>query len=391
MSAEMDSRASGESASPRPVPFAAPDLHADDIAAVTEVLRSGWITSGRECLALEEELAAYLEVPYVVSMSSCTAALETAVAHLGLPPGSAIGVPTWTFVATALAAVHGGLTPVLLDVDPETLNLDPVSLQRAIANGLSAVIGVHFGGLPLASQVHDVCEAAAIPLIEDCAHSLGARDHRGMTAGQGTAGACFSFYATKNLTSGEGGALATDNEELARFARSFRLHGLSLDAWERHHPDSSGGYDLLAAGIKGNLSDLLAALARSQLRRFPEIQDQRRALVRRYRANLAGTDVRFVGTDHDDRSADHLVVVILPERVNRDVVVEKLLANGVSTSIHFQPLHTFGWFAAHASVGPGGTPNADDLAPRALSLPLHTRLTHDDVDLVCAVLCDALE
>jgi dTDP-4-amino-4,6-dideoxygalactose transaminase len=372
------------------VAFAVPDIDDDDIEAVTDVLRSGWITSGSQCVALEEELAIYLGVPHVVAMSSATAALETAVAFLRLPPGSRIGIPTWTFVSTAISAVHGGLHPVLLDVDPDTLNLDLASLERAIDSGLSAVTGVHFAGVPFGRPIHDACAAERIPLIEDCAHSLGARDHRGLAAGLGTSGACFSFYATKNLTSGEGGALATDDDELAAFAKSFRLHGLSADAWQRYRPGASSGYDLLAPGIKGNLSDVLAALARSQLRRFDRSQARRRELVERYRSGLADVDVQFVPGVPVEGSADHLVVVLLPERVERSAVVAELSAHEVSSSVHFQPLHTFGWFARHASVGPGGTPNADAVAARALSLPLHTRLSFADVDRVCAALGDAL-
>jgi len=374
----------------RSVPFAVPDINDDDIQAVTQVLRSGWITSGGQCVALEEELAAYLGVPHVVSMSSATAALETAVAYLGLPRGAKIGIPTWTFVSTALSAVHHGLQPVLLDVEADTLNVSPASLERALEDGLAAVTGVHFGGVPFARQIHELCGSAGIPLIEDCAHSMGARDHRGMAAGQTTSGACFSFYATKNLTSGEGGALATDNDDLARFAKSFRLHGLSADAWARYRPGATSGYDLLAPGIKGNLSDMLAALARSQLRRFDDLQARRRLLVDRYRANLTDADLRLVPADQAEGSANHLVVVILPECAPRDRVVAHLGTRGVATSVHFQPLHTFGWFAGNALVGPGGTPVAGALAARALSLPLHTSLTLADVDHVCAVLIDAI-
>jgi len=374
----------------RAVPFAVPDINDDDIDAVTQVLRSGWITSGNQCVALEEELAAYLGVPHVVSMSSATAALETAVAFLNLPRGAKIGIPTWTFVSTALSAVHHGLQPVLLDVEPDTLNVSPASLACALDDGLAAMTGVHFGGVPFGMEIHEMCGSAGIPLIEDCAHSMGASDHRGMAAGQGTAGACFSFYATKNLTSGEGGALATDDDDLARFARSFRLHGLSADAWARYRPGAASGYDLLAPGIKGNLSDVLAALARSQLRRFDDLQARRRLLVGRYRENLGHADLRVVPGDQVEGSANHLVVVILPERAPRQRVVGQLGARGVASSVHFQPLHTFGWFASNSLVGPGGTPVADALAARALSLPLHTSLTLADVDYVCAVLIDAI-
>jgi len=374
----------------RPVSFAAPDISEDDIQAVAEVLRSGWITTGTQCIELEAQLAEYLGIAHVVTMSSCTAALETAVAFLDLPPGAKVGVPTWTFVASAISAVRNGLQPVLLDIDPNTLNLDAVALERALDDGLDAVIGVHFGGVAMDKSIHLLCESYGVALVEDAAHALGASDHRGIVAGRDTVGACFSFYATKNLTSGEGGALSTDNEELANFARVYRNHGLSHDAWARHDSNYPKGYDLLAAGIKGNLSDLLAALARSQLARFADLQDERRTLVDRYRDNLAGTAVDFVPGEADPGAANHLMVVLLPSGVERAAVMASMLERGVSTSVHFQPLHTFPWFERHALLGPGGVPHADGLAPRAMSLPLHTCLDLADVDHVCEALTDAM-
>ncbi len=305
--------------------FAAPDITEADIDAVAQTLRSGWITTAGECLKLEAELASYLDVPHVVTTSSCTAAIEIAVAHLGLAPGSRVGVPTWTFVSTALSAVRAGLMPVLLDIEPETLNLSPRSLAAATDEGLDAVIGVHFGGCAMSRDVHDVCAEAGIPLVEDAAHALGATDHRGLVAGQGTAGACFSFYATKNLTCAEGGALATDSADLADFARSYRLHGLSHDAWARYHPEAPSGYDLLGPGIKGNLPDVLAALARSQLGRFAEMQARRRQVVDCYRVGLKEIPgLELVPAEADPGSADHLMVVLLPESVDRDAVVTGL-------------------------------------------------------------------
>lgn len=369
-----------------PVLFAVPDLDEDDIAAVVDVLRSGWITTGSECRGLEAALAAYLGVEHVVAMSSCTAALETAVHHLGLPPGAKIGVPTWTFVSSALCAVHAGHVPVLLDVDPDTLNLSAPSLEAAI-DGLDAVIGVHFGGVAISKEIHDLCVEADIPLIEDAAHALGASDHRGLVAGQGTAGACFSFYATKNLTSAEGGALATDDAELADFARSFRLHGMSRDAWARYHPGAKAGYDVIGPGIKGNLPDVLAAIARSQFGRFGAMQARRRQLVDQYRTRLAAVDgLRFIPEQLDVGGADHLLAVLLPAGTDRTTVIAALSEQGISTSVHFQPLHTFGWFEAHAEVGPGGVPVADALADRELSLPLHSGLTDAEVTRVCDAL-----
>lgn len=374
-----------------PISFAVPLIDDDDVEAVVTVLRSGWLTTGEECLGLERELAEYLRIRHAVAMSSCTAALETAVAYLDLPPGSRVGVPTWTFVASALAPARHGALPVLLDVDPDTLNVSPSAVARALDEGLDALVLVHFAGLPVHKEVHSLCTEAGVPVIEDAAHALGATDHRGRIAGHGTVAACLSFYATKNLTSGEGGALTTDDDDLADFARSFRLHGLTRDAWSRYRTGSSPDYDLLTPGIKGNLPDILAALARSQLGRYDSIQAHRRRLVRRYRELLGRIDdLRCVPSELPEASADHLMVVVLPEAADRAAVIGHLARAGIGSSIHCQPLHHFTWFAKKAAIGAGGTPVADAVASRVVSLPLHPGLTIGDVDRVCDVLGSSL-
>lgn len=336
------------------IAFAAPDIDENDIAGVVSVLRSGWITTGQQCVALEEELAAYLQVPYVVTMSSCTAALETALAFLKLPQGARIGVPTWTFVSSALAGIRQGFESVLLDVSPDTLNVDPTALAAAIDDGLDAVVGVHFGGVPFEASVHQLCAEAGIPLVEDAAHALGAVDHRGRVGGSSANSACFSFYATKNLTSAEGGALSTTIPELSTFARSYRLHGLSQDAWARYSPTGRHGYDLLAPGMKGNLPDVLAVLARSQLARFDALQDRRRQLARQYRRYLEPEGIDVVPHREHPGSADHLFVVKLPASADRDSVIDTLKDAGIGTSVHFQPLHRFEWFQKNAKSGACG-------------------------------------
>lgn len=372
--------------------FAAPDVNEDDVAAVTRVLRGGWLTTGEESRALEEELADYLGASYVVAVSSCTAALELALHCLDLPRGARVGVPAWTFVATGTAVVRTGGVPVILDVDADTLNLAPDSLASALEDGLDAVIPVHFGGVPVDREVHDLCARRGVPVVEDAAHALGAHDHRGPVRGDGSVAACFSFYATKNLTSAEGGALATAHRDVAERATSLRLHGLTRDAWARYRPGAPSGYGLLEPGLKANLPDLLAALARSQLARFDDLQGRRRRLVSEYRklvASLPG--LRCVPEDLAVGGADHLMVVALPEGVDRDRVQECLRGDGVPTSVHFPPLHHFEWFRANAVLGPGGAPVADRMAGRVLSLPLHPGMSTADVQRVMGALWAALE
>jgi dTDP-4-amino-4,6-dideoxygalactose transaminase len=214
-----------------------------------------------------------------------------------------------------------------------------------------------------------------------------------MVAGQGTAGCCFSFYATKNLTCAEGGALATDDPELGAFAESFRLHGMSRDAWARYLPGGpTSGYDLLGDGLKANLPDVLAAVARVQLSRFDGLQARRRELVTQYRRQLAAIDgLEIIPRERPDGTSDHLMMVLLPSGTDREGVQSVMSRANIGTSVHFQPLHRYPWFAEHGVVaGPGGTPVSDAAELRALSLPMHTRLTDDDVTRVCSVLQTAL-
>lgn len=371
--------------------FAPPSIDETDIEAVVRVLRSGWLSTGIECEQFEAELSAVIGAPHVVAVSSCTAALEIALDAQRFRPGARIGVPTWTFAASASTVVRAGAVPVLLDVDEDTLNVSVGALEAELTHGLDGVVLVHFGGLPVGRQVLDATSAAGIPVVEDAAHAFGARDHRGPVSGLGTVGACFSFYASKNLTTGEGGALATHDADLAGFARRHRLHGLSNDAWKRYRVGADPAYDLLEPGLKANMSDLLAALGRSQLARFGQFQARRRVLVRLYRELLGPlTELRVIPTELDERSADHLFVVLLPPGVDRGKVIAGLSQKGIGSSVHFRPLHTFSWYAANVPVGVAGVTVADRLADRALSLPLHAGLTDDDVDRVVTALAQEL-
>ena len=373
------------------IEFSPPAISEEDVEAVVRTLRSGWLTSGSECEALEADLADLLHVPNAVALSSCTAAMETAYAYLGLPAGARVGVPTWTFAASALAPARLGAQPVLLDVDADTLNLSPDALDRALDEGLDALVIVHLAGNPVDPMVRKAAAEAGVPVIEDAAHALPTTDDRGVIAGQGTVAACFSFYATKNVAGGEGGALTTEDPDLAAFARSYRLHGLTRETWRRFRDGDETPHDVVLPGIKANLPDPLAALARSQLARLTDLQEGRRSAVERYRSNLASVDgLTVVPPERDPGSSDHLMIVVLPDGVERAEVTASLDAAGVRTAVHFPPLHRFTWFREHATLGPGGTPVADAMAPRVLSLPLHPSITADQVDTVCTALAAAL-
>lgn len=374
-----------------PIAFSRPEILTNDVDAVSRVLASGWITTGNEVKAFEQELAEYVEVDHVVTVSSATTAEEICLAYLNLAPGSRVAVPTWTFVSTALAVERVGCVPVLVDVDHDTLNISEPGLAGAIDSGVRAVVGVHYAGTPLTADIRKMCADAGVPLVEDAAHAFGSRDDRGWVAGQGTAGACYSFYATKNLTTGEGGAIATDDPDLAAFALKYRLHGMSADAVNRYARPGAHRYDVTVPGLKANMPDLLAALGRTQLARFPQSQKHRRELVLRYRELLADADLRFVPGEHCADSADHLAVIDLLSSDRRDDVISALTEAEIGSSVHFRPLHTFSWYdGQNAEIASGGLDVADSLDGQIMSLPLHVGMSVDDVDRVCQVAKKAL-
>ncbi len=372
-----------------PLAFSTPFITEGDIEAVVAVMRSGWITTGNECRAFEAELADYLGGGEAVAVSSATTAEEICLAYLDLPPGARVGVPNWTFVSTALAAHRVGAVPVLLDVDRDTLNLSPESLEAALIEGLDAVVGVHYGGVAFSAAIRELCEHHGVPLIEDAAHAFGTVDDRGPIRGQGTAGACLSFYATKNLATGEGGAILTDDPDLAAFARTYRLHGMSADAIDRYRRPGAHGYDVETPGLKANMPDILATLGRSQLRRFEETQLTRRLLTSRYRSGLAGLDLRVIPGEPDPGSADHLFVIDLLDRERRDRVIDALREDDIGSSVHFRPLDTFAWFIENQiPVGPSGLAVCNELDGRVMSLPLHVGLSAADVDRIVSVVSE---
>src|SRR5262245_17498668 len=375
----------------QPLQFVNPGISDEDIHAVMRVLRSGWLTTGFECRTFEEELADYLGAHYAVATSSGTAALEVALRCLDLPRGARVAIPTWTFAATMTAALAAGLAPVLVDVDPDSLNLAPQSLDHALASGVDAVVLVHFAGVPVEREVHELCARAEVPVVEDAAHALGAVDHRGLIRGAGCVAACFSFGSTGNITAGEGGALVTDRADVAARAAALRLHGLTRDAWARFHPDEPMRYGLLEPGTKANLPDLLAALARSQLARLEDRQERRRRLVIEYRKQIALVPgVRAVPEHLAVDGSDHLFVVVLPAGTERDRVQHELREAGVPSAVHFPPLHHFDWFRARAEIGRGGLSVADAYADRVLSLPLHAEMSLGDVERVVTTLRGAV-
>jgi perosamine synthetase len=375
------------------LPFHRPTLGQEEEAAVIEVLRSGWLTTGSRAKAFETAFARHLGVQHAVAVSSCTAALHLALKLLNLGPGDEVLVPTTTFAATANVVVHIGARPVLCDIDPVTLTLDPADVRAKITPRSRALIPVHLGGYPCAMpELLDLAARHELAVVEDAAHAI-ETEIGGQHAGTHGVFGTFSFYPTKSITTGEGGMLVTPRADLADRARLLALHGLSADAWRRYAREGSPHYEVLEPGYKYNLSDLQAALGLVQLERLEVFYTARRQLALAYAEALRGLPVTWQPLEvTGGRPAHHLFILLLdPEvKVGRDTLVEALVERQVGTSIHFRPLHLMPFYSKTYGYRPGDLPHAESVFARSLSLPLYPAMTIDDVGYVAEQLRELL-
>jgi len=376
------------------LPFHYPSIGEEEIAEVVATLRSGWLTTGQRAVQLEQEFSRLVDAPHALAVNSGTAALHLALSAGGVRPGDEVIVPTFTFTATAEAVVYLGARPVLADVDPVSGNLQPDEVARWIGGRTRAVLPVHLAGHPCdLDAIGAIAHAAGAVVIDDAAHALPAR-LRGRPIGAVADATAFSFYATKNMTTAEGGMVTTAREDWAEFMRLRRLHGLSRDAWKRYTADGSWAYEVVDVGYKYNLPDVLAAIGLAQLRKLDGFAAARRALVARYRAALA--DVDAVGLPEepaDAESAWHLFVVRLDLdrlRIDRGGVIEELRQLGIGTSVHFIPLHRHPYYRRVLGASSREFPGAEDLFARCVSLPLYPAMTGADVDRVADALRDVV-
>ncbi len=366
-----------------PIRFAVPPLAPAVPGEVARVLDSGWLTTGPECRAFEAELADFLRQPYVVTVASGTQAIELSLRALRLDPGTPVLTPSLTFCGAVGAIVHAGYRPVLVDVDEDTLVPGPAEVAAAVARTgrVGAMVTCDLGGYPVDTAA--LARAAGLPyrrIVEDAAHGPGGQVGRAHPAAAPFA-TCLSFYATKNLPIGEGGAVATHDGDLADRLSRARLHGMSRDAWRRYLPGGSWRYDVTEVGHKANLTDLQAAIGRAQLRALPGWQERRAALVARYDEALTG---RVRMPCRPAGHALHLYQVRVPDR---DACADRLARAGVATSVHFIPVHRLTGYAR--LLGPDecrAVPVTDRLADELLSLPLYPSLTDDDVDRIAPYL-----
>ena len=380
-------------ANDRGIPFCRTEITPDAQQAALRVLAGGWVTMGAESVAFEDEFAAWLGAPHAVAVSSCTAAIQMALTALDLPPGSPVLTPTLTFCGAVQAIVHARLRPVLIDADSRTLAVSPDTVAAAAKRGgAAAMVTQHMAGYPLDSA--ELAAAAGLSMdaiVEDVAHGLGATIG-GRAVGADSRAACYSFYATKNLPIGEGGAITTTDGDLAERFRRMRLHGMSGDAWRRYHRSGSWRYTVADSGMKANFTDIQAAIGRAQLQSLSRWQYRRAEIAARYDALLADvTGLQLPPRPLDDLHAWHLYIVRVSAEFGtpRDDVVDALSAAGIGTSVHFIPVHHQPYFRDLLGADEcASMPVADAVFPQLLSLPLHPGLSDQDVEQVCEALAD---
>ena len=377
------------------LPFALPHITTAEIDEVVDTLRSGWLTTGQKTKRFEREFAVCVEAPYAVAVNSATAAMHLALDAIGLQPGDEVIVPVYTFTATAEVVEYFRARPVFADVDPLTCNLDPEQLERLITPRTRAVIVVHMAGLPAEMDtILAIAKAHNIVVIEDAAHAFPAK-YRGQMVGSIGDLTAFSFYATKTLSTGEGGMLTTANQQYAERAAMMSLHGISRDAWKRYSAEGTWYYEVQQAGYKYNMTDLAASLGLHQLARREWLLARRRSIARRY--TEAFSQLSQVETPPESAHCEHAwhlyILRLHLERldIGRDAFIQKLTRANIGTSVHFIPLHLHPFYRNTYHLKADDFPVALRAYRRAISLPIYPGMTDEDVEDVIAAVEDIVE
>jgi dTDP-4-amino-4,6-dideoxygalactose transaminase len=371
------------------IPFHRPSIGSEELDAVRQVLESRWLTTGPVTQQFEREFAAFVNCKYAVAVNSCTAALQLALDAAGICAGDEVLLPSYTFAATAEVVIHLGARPVLCDCLPGGFNMDPLDAARRITPKTRAIIAVHLAGEPCDLQaLRELADRHGITLIEDAAHALPA-SHTGRRIGSISKFTAFSFYATKTITSAEGGMLTTESQECATRASRMRLHGISGDAWKRYTTEGSWYYEVVDAGLKANMPDVLAALGLAQLRKAEVFHQRRIEIANTYLRRFSGIEelemppAGGVNTTH----SWHLFILRLrPEMltVNRSELIRQLKEAGIGTSVHFIPLHLHPYYRDRYGYSSGDFPHAKDAYSRCISLPIYPDMNDGELERVLA-------
>jgi len=366
------------------IPFHRPQITNEEIESVVDSLKKGWITMGEKTIEFEKQFSRYMGMPHAVAVNSCTAAMHLALKAIGLKENDEVIVPVMTFASAAETVLYFNARPVFCDVNPQTHCILPEDIERKISKKTRAIIPVHYGGQP--ADIDEIRSLAGgnIAVIEDAAHSLPAWYKGEMIGRQGDI-TCFSFYATKTLTTGEGGMAVTSNGEWAERMRRLRLHGISSDAWKRYTAAGTWKYDVVEVGYKYNTTDMNSALGLGQLERVEEMRDARARIAGLYDATFGKCPGILPYCVKEDRiSAWHLYPLRLDLEmlaITRDEFIEEMKSRGISTSVHFIPMYHFTYYKNFGLMA-GDYPGAEWVFERMVSLPIYPSMTDGEIGYV---------
>lgn len=368
------------------LPFGEPHIGEEEIQEVVDTLRSGWIGTGSKTQQFEQEFAEYVNSRHAIAVNSCTAGLHLSLLVAGVKPGDEVITTPLTFAATINVIEHCGSKPVLVDIDPVTLNIEPGRIEAAITARTKVIMPVHFGGLACdMDAILEIAEQHGIVVVEDAAHAVGTR-YRGRMVGSISHLTNFSFYPNKNMTTGEGGIITTDNDEWAELLRIYRLHGLSRDAWKRYHIRRLMLSEAIVPGYKYNMTDIQASLGIHQLHKLESFLLVRETYAKKFDeafADMKGVSLQPRRNDNGDRHALHLYALILDLSqfdADRNQIIDALLAENIGAALHYRAIHTHHFYRDKYKFHPQDFPNAYHVGQSILSLPLTPKMTPADVD-----------
>jgi dTDP-4-amino-4,6-dideoxygalactose transaminase len=376
------------------LPYALPLIEAEEYEQVREALASGWLSRGPKTQRFEAEFAAYVGAKFAVGLNSCTAGLHLGLLAMGIGPGDEVITTPFTFAATVNTIIHTGATPVLVDIDPRTYNINPELIAAKITSKTKAIVPVHYAGQSCAmDEINAIAAKHGLSVMEDAAHAVYTQ-YKGRMIGGISDLTVFSFYATKNLCTGEGGMITTSNEELADRLRVYSLHGMSQNAWNRYSAAGSWFYEIEYPGYKYNMTDIQAGLGLAQLHKLERMQQVRTGYVRRYQEAFTKVPELIVPYEEpQNRHAWHLYGIRVREElltIGRNRFIEELKAANIGTSVHFIPIHFHPYYRERFSYKPGDFPVTEAVYQGLISLPLYPKMTPQDVEDVIAAVTDVV-
>lgn len=370
--------------------FGSPLIQEDEINEAIATLRSGWIGTGPKVAKLEDLFRSYKGVRHAIAVNSGTAALHLACLAAGIGPGDEVITTAMTFCATVNAIIHSGATPVLVDCDKKTMNIDPSKIEEKISPRTKAMLIVHFAGRPCEmGLLMDIAKKHELIVIEDCAHAIETEYH-GKKAGLFGLLGCFSFYATKNMTTGEGGMMITEFDDLAARIKVLALHGLNHDAWKRYSDEGYKHYQVVECGFKYNMMDLQASLGIHQLKRIEDNWKRRKQIWNRYNETLHDLPITIpMEPEPETRHAYHLYTILVDEamaNIHRDAFLDAMMAQHIGVGVHYLSIPEHPYYQKRYGWRPGDYPCAMRIGRQTVSLPLSAKLMNRDVeDVIKAV------